>query len=150
MGAMKLTYETGTATLIQFMVLGLLNILNSLNSIITSCYHGKDCVTNAMVSFIFYILLVGWYAALWVIGYLAQEKRNKLLAQLLICAEGLVALLAVFNIKHHNDLLGLFTSIVDLGFTIWIITLAFRLMRSDGKRVVRHRRNRPRQRQKTI
>jgi uncharacterized membrane protein HdeD (DUF308 family) len=151
MVAMKLSYETGTATLIQFMVLGVLNIFNGLNSIVATCRSGHDCVTNALVSAILYILLVGWFAILWVLGYMAQERRSKLLAQMLIAAEGLVALVALFNVKHHNDLIGLVTSVVDLVLALWIITLAFRLMLSGGQRVVktgRSGRNRPRQRKR--
>lgn len=152
MVVMKLTYETGTATLIQFLVLGLLNLANGLNSIISTCHSGKDCVNNALVSAIFYMLAAGWFAALWVIGYLAQERRSKMLARLLIAAEALVALVAFFNAKHHSDFLSLFTSLVDLVLAVWIITIAFRLMRSGGGRVVSHGRsgrNRPRQRRKT-
>jgi uncharacterized membrane protein HdeD (DUF308 family) len=150
---MKLSYETGTATLIQFMVLGILNLVNGLNSIISSCHSGKDCATNAIVTPIYYILVTGWFASLWVLGYFAQERRSKWLARLLICAEGLVALVALFNAKHHNEFIGFFTSIVDLVLAVWVAFIAFRLMRAGPSRVVkggRSGRNRPRQRKKTL
>lgn len=147
---MRLKYQTGTGTLIQLIVLGLLNIATGLQSIITTCHHdGGSCVSNTLTSAIFYILTVGWFAILVVIGYGAQEKRSKRLAQLLICAEALTALVALFNIKlnlhYRNGFLSLFTSLADLILALWIITLAFRLMRAGHGRVVS--RQRPRHRQ---
>ena len=142
---MKLTYETGTATIMQFIVLGLLNIANGLDSIVTTCHHpGGDCVGNVFSSLIFYILLMGWFGGVAVLGYLAQERRSKRLAQLLIITEAMVSLIALFNIKlnlkYHNGFLGLGTSIIDVVLAIWIITLAYRLMRSGGKRIPARRR----------
>jgi purine-cytosine permease-like protein len=144
---MRLKYQTGTGTLIQLIVLGLLNIATGLQSIIATCHHDStNCISNTLTSAIFYILTVGWYAVLVVIGAGAQERRSRRLAQLLICAEALTALVALFNIKlgahYHNGFLSLITSFADLVLSIWIITLAWRLMRAGPARVV----NRPRQR----
>jgi len=141
---MKLTYQTGTATLIQLIVMGLLNIVNGIVSIITTCHHnGSACLSNTFSSIVFYILTVGWFALMVVLGFAAQEKRSKRLAQLLIMAEALVSLVALFNVKlslkYHNGFLGLLTSVVDLVLAIWIITLAYRLMKASGGRVVRQR-----------
>lgn len=141
---MRLTYETSTGTLIQLIVLSFLNIGNGANSIIANCRHHNDCVVNVLTSIIFYMLIVLWFGAVWVLGYMAQERRSRRLAQLLICAELLVAAIALFNAKHHTDVLGLFTSVVDLVLALWIITLAFRLMRAGNSRVVS--RQRPRRR----
>jgi hypothetical protein len=151
---MKLTYQTGVATLIQFIVLGLLNIANGLDSIITTCRHaGGDCVGNVFSSVVFYILAVSWFGIVWIIGYAAQERRSKRLAQLLIAAEGLISLVALFNVKldlkYHNGFLSLFTSLVDLAMAVWIITLAFRLMRAGTGRVVTKQRARTRRRKST-
>ncbi len=144
---MKLTYQTGTAVLIQFITLGLLNIANGLDSIITTCHHpGGDCVGNVFSSLIFYILTVGWFGVVVVLGYAAQEHRTKRLAQLLIAAEAAIGLVALFNIKlnlkYHNGILSLSTSLIDLFLAIWIITLAYRLMRAGGGRVVTGQRRR--------
>lgn len=146
---MRLKYQTGTGTLIQLIVLGLLNIATGLQSIIATCRHeGGSCISNLLTSAIFYILTVAWFAILVVIGYGAQEKRSRRLAQLLICAEGLTALVALFNIKlnltYHNGFLTLITSLADLILSLWVITLAWRLMRAGNARVVS--RQRPRQR----
>src|SRR3954468_2684940 len=131
---MRLRYETGTATIIQFITLTLLNIVNAVASIISTCRHdGADCSGNILSSVIFYILTVGWFAFVAALGYAAQEKRGKRMAQLLIAAEAAVAMVALFNIKlnlHYNSgLLSLITSTLDLALAIWIITLAYRLMK---------------------
>lgn len=147
---MNIKYETGVITFAQFIVMSLLGIPNALNSIITTCRHtGHDCVSNLIVSLIYFILLTAWFACLWLLGYAAQDRRSKRLAQLLIAAEGLVLLVSLFDVKHHNDALGFVTSLIDLVFAGWIILLAFRLMRSGGGRIVAKQRPRQRQRRKT-
>ena len=134
---MKLTYETGTATFIQFGVLSILNIATGLNSIISTCSTDKNsCVSNTLVSVVFYILVVGWFGFVSALGYMAQQKRSKRLAQLLICAELLISMVAFFNAHHHNDIFTLLTSIVDLFLAAWVIYLSFKLMRSRGGRIV--------------
>jgi len=150
---MKLTYETGTATLIQFIVLGILNILTGLDSIAQTCRHDSpNCLENVFTSFIFYLLIISWFGIVCVIGYAAEQKRSRRLAQLLILAEILIAFVAFFNIKlnlkYHNGLLSLFTSAADLILAIWIITLAYRLMKAGSGRVVTAK-VRPRKRRKT-
>ncbi len=145
---MKLTYETAIATFIQFIILSFLGIANGLNSVVTTCRHSSsDCVSNLIVSLIFFILTAVWFGAIWLLGFIAQDRRSKRLAQLLICAECLIALVALFNAKHHTDILSLFTSVIDLVLAIWVIILAYRLMRAGGGRVVSHQR--PRRRHKT-
>jgi hypothetical protein len=145
---MRLTYETGTATLIQFIVLGLLNIGTALQSIITTCTHsGSSCVGNLLSSVIYYILIVGWFAVILMLGFAAQQGRNKLLARLLICAELAVIVVAGYNIKldhlgFHNGILSLVTSCVDVILSIWVTSLSFRLIRSSGGRVVKRQRHR--------
>jgi uncharacterized membrane protein len=138
---MKLTYQTAVATLIQFILLSFLGIANGLNSVVSTCRHdGTDCVSNTLVSLIFFILTALWFGAVWLLAYTAQHRRSRRLAQLLIVAELLIALIALFNAKHNTDALSLATSLIDLALAIWIITLAFRLMRSKGKRITKRRR----------
>ncbi len=150
--SMRLKYETGILTFIQFVTLSLLGIVNGLNSIITTCVHqstSNDCVSNMLVSIIFFILTTIWFALIWVLGYQAQERRSRRLAQLLIAMEAFIALIAFFNAKHHSDLLSLFTSLLDLVLAVWIIVLAVRLMRAKGGRVVSRQRPRQRRRRPT-
>jgi purine-cytosine permease-like protein len=145
----KLTYQTAIATLIQFITLSFLGIANGINSVVSTCRHDTDCISNLIVSIIFFILTAAWFGVIWIIGAIAQERRSKKFAFILIGAEALIALVALFNARHHTDILGLVTSVTDLLLALWIITLAFRLMRSGGGRVVtgQHRR---RQRRHTI
>lgn len=104
-------------------------------------------MSNLLVSIIFFILVAVWFGLIWLLGWAAQDRRSKRLAQLLICAEVLIAMVAYFNAKNHPDLLSLITSIVDLVLAIWIIYLAIRLIRSGGGRVVARQRRRSRVRQ---
>lgn len=146
---MRFRYETGAITLIQFIVMSLLNIANGLNSIVTTCHNtGRDCISNLIVSLIFFIIITAWFAFIWILGYTAQERRSKRLAQVLIVAEIGIAMVAYFNARHHTDWLSLATSVIDLILAVWVIFLAFRLMRAKGGRVVarqtgRRRRRRP-------
>lgn len=131
---MKLKYHTGIATLIQFITLTFLGMANGLNSIISTCRHqSNDCAENIMLSIIFFIITAAWFGGIWILGYVAHDRRSKRLAQLLILAECGIGLIALFNAMHHTDLLGLVTSIVDLALVLWVILLAFQLIRGTGK-----------------
>lgn len=144
---MKLKYQTAIATLIQFITLSFLGIANGVNSVVTTCRHdGGDCISNLIVSIIFFILTAAWFGGLWILGAIAQERRSRRLAFLLMGAEGLVALIAYFNAKHYTDALGLATSLADLVLALWIITLAYRLMRAEGRRITSSGRKRQRRR----
>ncbi|HVI60769.1 MAG TPA: hypothetical protein VM535_01290, partial [Candidatus Saccharimonadales bacterium] len=102
--------------------------------------HGTDCISNLIVSLIFFILTTAWFGFIWILGYSAQERRSRRLAQVLIAAESLIALIAFFNARHHTDWLSLSTSVIDLVLAVWVIALAFRLMRAGGGRVVARQR----------
>jgi hypothetical protein len=144
---MKFKYETGVITLVQFILLSLLGIANGLNSIVTTCHaSGNDCISNMIVSLIYFILTTAWFAFIWILGYTVQDRRSRRLAQVLIAAEALIGLIALFNARHHTDVLGLATSVIDLVLAVWVITLAFRLMRAGGGRVVTKQRGRQRRR----
>lgn len=139
---MRLTYETGTGTLIQFIALGLLNIVTGLNSVITICTHNSSsCVSNMLASIFYYFLVIGWFAIILTLGITAQNSRSRRLAQLLILAELAVFCVAAFNIHldlaYHNGLIDVLTSLVDIFFSLWIISLAYRLIKTRGKRVIR-------------
>ena len=91
-------------------------------------------------------MVVLYFGFIWALGYIAQLKRSKRLAQLLIAAEAFIALIALFNVRHHNDFISLMTSLIDIALATWVILLAFRLMRSKGGRVVVRARVRPHRR----
>lgn len=142
---MKLTYQTAIATLIQFVTLTLLGIPNALVSIISTCHSdNSNCVSNMLVSLIFFLLTAAWFGFVWLLGYAAQERRSKRLAWLLIGAEALTAAVALFNTRHDTNFLTIITSLLDLLLAIWIMVLAFRLIRAKGGRVVVSQRQRQR------
>jgi hypothetical protein len=135
---MKIRYQTGIATLIQFVTMTFLNIATGLVSIVSGCHDGfSDCLVNSFTSMAFFMIITLWFGFIWIIGFMAQDRRSKTLAQILIIAEIMIALVALFNARHHVDKLGLFTSLVDAALAVWVIYLAFRLMQSDGGRVVK-------------
>lgn len=134
---MALRYETGIATLTQFIVMTLLNFANAISSSVTGCTNGgNDCVSNVILSLLFFLLITAWFGFLGMLGYAAQERRNPRLAQILLAAEGAVAMVSLFNARHFPDLLGLLTSLIDFGLAAWVAWLAFRLMRARGGRIV--------------
>jgi len=77
-----------------------------------------------------------------VVGYAAQDRRSRRIAQLLIGLEGLTGLVALFDAKHFPTVLGLITSLIDLCFAAWVILLAWRLMRAKGGRITAPARSR--------
>lgn len=142
---MRLSHETGIATLIQFIVLAFLNIGNTIYSSVTTCTHNSDqCAINVILSIVVYILQIIWFGLIAVLGYLAQTRRDKRNVRFLIIAEVIVFCWAGVNLKigisNHSDALSLFTSFFDLIFSVWVITLAYKLLKSRGGRVVRKRR----------
>lgn len=142
---MRIPQDTGIATFIQFIVLSLLNIANGANSIIVTCHKSSsDCTNNIVSSLVFFILVVMWFGFVWVLGYLTQERRSRKLAIVLIGAELMIAMVAYFNARHHNNLLELSTSVIDLILAAWVIYLAARLWKAGDRRIVqRQRRRRP-------
>jgi len=143
MEVVKLRYETGIATLIQFVTMTILNVGTGFVAIITGCRGGvSNCVVSAFTSVVFFMLIALWFGIVWGLGFMAQQRRSKHLAQLLICAEAMIALVALFNAKHHTDPLGLVTSLVDFALAIWVMYLAFRLIRANGARIVSNSRQR--------
>jgi hypothetical protein len=135
---MRLRYQTAIATIIQFVSITILNIATGLNSVITTCSNkntSSDCTSNLLVSLIFFLLTAGWFAAIWALGFASQSKRSRQLARLLIIVELGVALVALFNIKHHTDILSLITSIIDLSLSVWVMYLAYNLSKAKGGRL---------------
>jgi hypothetical protein len=142
---MRLTYETGIATIIQFIILSLCNIANTIYSIVSTCTHsGGDCVSNTLSSVVFYILIIFWYGFIALLGFQAQSKRSKRSCRILILAELSCFLVAGYNIKlgitNHTSALSSFTSFADLVLAAWVVTLAYRLSKAGGGRVVTGRR----------
>lgn len=151
---MKLTYQTGIAALIQFIVLSFLTLGSQIFSIIDTCTKGGECISNLITSVILYILVAIVFGTIWLIGVAAQTRRSKRWAQLLICIEGLIALISLFsvklNLRGHGNLAGLIMSLAIFAVAVWIISLAYRLTRFEGQRIRSSRSGRRRQRRHTI
>lgn len=142
---MKLTYQTGIAALIHLGVITLFNILNGVSSSVQQCTDsGRDCIGNIITSMLYFMVITIWFAALWILAAAAQDRRSRKMAFVLICAEGMVILVSLFNARHHNDILGLITSLVDAALATWVALLALRLFIAGGGRVTSSGRGRRR------
>ncbi len=142
---MHLTHETSRATLIQLMIIGLMNIINTIASIVSHCTHSNgQCAINMLTSTVLYIGIIVSLIIIAAFGYLAQSKRTKNSVRILIVAELIVFFISAVNIKFgmasHVGGLSLFTNFFALVLSVWVITLAFRLKRAGGGRVVNRRR----------
>ena len=148
---MRLTYQTGIAALIHLFVITLFNIANGVFSSVQQCTNGSsDCIGNIITSMLYFMLLTMWFSTLWILAAAAQTMRSRKLAFLLIGAELLVIAVSLFNAQHHNNLLGLATSLTDALLAAWVALLACRLFWAKGGRVTGSRRSRQRRLAKDI
>lgn len=143
---MRLRYETGTAAFIQFIVVMLFAFVGLVVSIVEQCHDADfaDCAQGSVISFVYLLLLAGWFGFLSVLGYAAQDQRSHKLAWLLMAGEFAVLAVAMFNARHFPNILGLITSLTDAALAAWVIVLAFRLSRAKGGRITTS--SRPRRR----
>jgi hypothetical protein len=133
----KLRYETGTATLVQFLIIMLLGFIGGIVGVVQQC-HGSDiasCVQGSVVTLAYVLILAGWFGFIAMLGYAAQDQRSHRLAKVLMATELLVLLIALFNAKHYPNILGLITSLTDAALAAWVILLAFRLNQAKGGRI---------------
>ena len=138
---MRLRYETGVATLIQFIATTLLTIISGIASVISGCtgQNNGDCASNTFVSLLFIILTVISLGVLCGLGYVAQERRSIRLAQLLIAAEGFAALIYLFDTRQSPDIVDRAANFLSFLVAAWVIFIAWQLMRSRGGRIVKRR-----------
>ena len=139
----KLKYETGVAATVQFITLTILNFISGVDSSIRQCSSGNGgCVSNVVMAVLYFLVVTIWFGALWLAGYAAQDRRNKRICQLLIMAEGLVALIGLFEFtRSTTSLLGKVVALVELLSAIWVSWLAFKIMRAKGGRIRSRRRS---------
>lgn len=145
---MTLRYQTATATFIQLAVMTLLVIVGGIMDVAKNCENSSECVTNSFLWIIIAFLMAGWYAALFAIGYFAQENRSYKLARLLIAGELFTAFIALMLVKNPSSFYSGLAAIIALIFAVWIIILAWRLYKARGSRIstTRGGSNRPRRR----
>ncbi|HET9173976.1 MAG TPA: hypothetical protein VFN56_01700 [Candidatus Saccharimonadales bacterium] len=140
---MTLRYQTGVAALIQFIAMTVLNFINGIVSSVQGCTNGDGCLGSVTINLMFFILITFWFAILAVLGYAAQDRRSKGITQLLLAAEILVVLIALFDTRHWPNIFGLISSLIDAGLALWVAILAFRLLRAKGSRITttKHKHN---------
>ncbi len=136
---MKLRYQTGVASLIQFIILSILGVPHALISIISTCQSDhSNCISNLIVSLIFFILTIIWFGFIWFLGFFAQEKRNiKLIIILIGCEFSNIVVAMYINFPGDPNILDKGISAIDTILSLWVIFLAYRLFRAKGGRVVK-------------
>jgi len=143
---MRVRYETGVATLIQFAAGTILAILSGGASVISDCLHqpGVDCATNTFVTLLLIILTAGALAVLAILGYTVQARRSPKLAYILMMIEAGAALIYLFDAKQSQSLVDRATNFLSFLLAAWVIWVAWQLARAKGGRIVkpqpRHRR----------
>lgn len=125
--------------MIQFIVMVVLNFIdNAVIGSIGTCHDATstyDCVSGIGINVLYVIILAGWFAFVWILAYAAQDRRDRRLAAILMGAELMILAIALFNAKHYPNIAGLITSVADAAFAIWVMILAFRIVRSKGGRI---------------
>ena len=134
---MRLRYETGIGTLVQFIATTAMSFLSTLVSIIGGV--DANCVSNSLVSLILLIIIIFALGFLLVLGYAAQERRSSRLAKLLIASEILAAIIYLYDTQHALNVLERLTNLASCLLAIWVIILAWRLSRAKGGRIVKVR-----------
>ena len=143
---MRVRYETGVATLVQFAIGTILAILSGGASAIGGCIHqsGVDCATNTFVTLLLIILTAAILAALAIFGYTVQARRSPKLAYILIAVEVGAAVIYLFDAKQSPALIDRATNFLSFLVAAGVIWIAWQLARAKGGRIVkpqpRHRR----------
>ncbi len=138
----RLTYQTGIAATIQFIVMTILNLIAAFSKSIHQCtVNAGTCAGNVVLYVLYFIFLTVGFGVVWAIGFAAQDRRSRRLAQLLILIELGVLMVSLFDFQHANpSLFSQASNIIGALLAVWVMWLAFRLTRSKGGRVVsRHR-----------
>ena len=139
MPRLSLSYQTASISLFQFLTVLLLGIPDTIINIVSTCHSdSSNCVSNMVVSLIFYLLTAGWFAIIMVLGHLAQIKRSRQFAVLLMGFEAITFVVAGYiDFPHDSNVLSKLTSALDAFLSLVVIYLAIRLFLSGGRRIVR-------------
>ena len=136
---MRYKYQTGFGTLIQFIVVVILSLIDTFVGIISTCHsNSSDCVSNAIPTLIIFILTALWFAFLAMLGFFVQHKRDRKLTLLLMMTEGITLLVAgYFNLPRASGINNKLTSLADAVLSIWIIFMTINIFLYKKKRIVR-------------
>jgi O-antigen/teichoic acid export membrane protein len=135
----EIRYQTATATFIQFITLTILGFPNAIVSIVSTCHSdSSNCVSNSIVSLVFFLLTAAWFAFILFVGYTAQKRRSRRLAFILVGCETVNLFVAgIINFPRETNYLSKSTSLVDALLSILVLYLATRLFFAGNKRVVK-------------
>ena len=139
---MKISYQTGLASLIQFIIVSVLGVPYALISIISTCSSDHtNCISNLVVSLIYFILTVIWFGIIAGLGFYAQEKRKRFPVLILIGCEFInLGIFGFIDFPGSLNIIDKIISLVTSLVSVWVIYIAIRLFLSGGGRVVkRHR-----------
>jgi hypothetical protein len=136
---MKLTYQTSIATMIQFIILTILGVPSAIVSIVSTCRADSgNCVSNSIVSVVFFLLTALWFGFIFFLGYNAEHRRSRRFAVLLIGCEFLTLMAdGYINLPRDSNYLTKGISLLDCVLCIWIIYLAIHLVLAGNKRIVK-------------
>jgi predicted permease len=135
----NLTNQTAAASLLQFFTMVILGVPNTIVNIVTTCNSSQNsCVSNTIVTLIFYLLTAGWFGIIMLVGFIAQRKRSRQFAVLLGGLEFITLGVAGYiDYPHDTNVLAKATSLIDAVLSIVVIYLALRLFYSGGRRIVK-------------
>ncbi len=126
-------------TLVQFITISILGVPHAFISIISTCQSDhSNCISNMVVSLIFFILTVIWFGFIAIIGFSTQEKRSWKIALFLIgCEFANIGVALTINLPGETNIFDKFISIVDAILSILVIYLASKVIFAKGGRIVK-------------
>src|SRR5665213_3512971 len=135
----RLTQQTAVISMVQFITIMILGVPNTLVNIIATCHSdSSNCVSNMIVTIIFYLMTAGWFGIIMILGYTAQKKRSRQFAIILIGFELITLVVAWYiDFPHDTNWLAKATSLIDGLLSVWVIYLAMRLVIAGNKRIVK-------------
>lgn len=135
---MKLRYNTGQATIVQFIVVMLFGFITNAISLIQAAGREESgsFATNLLLSVVILIFQAVWLGFVCVVGFAAQDKRNRSVALLLIALEAASFTVALFNLSHPGNPVAFIASLTHMIIAAYVAWLAFEIYRARGKRIV--------------
>ncbi|HEY1644913.1 MAG TPA: hypothetical protein VGF75_00830 [Candidatus Saccharimonadales bacterium] len=135
----RLTYQTAAVSLAQFIVINILGVPNTIINIISTCHNdNSNCVSNMIVSLVFYIMTAVWFLIVVLVAYASQKKRSRQFAVILGGLEFITLIVSGYiDFPHDSNVLSKLTSLIDALLSVWIIYLALRLFISGNRRMVK-------------
>lgn len=132
---MKLQYQTGTATFIQLAVMTLLITIGGVRDVAKNCDTSTECVANSFIWLVIAFFIAGWFAALFALGWFAQDKRSYKFARILITAELFTAFISFMLLRNPSSTYSTVGAAISLALALWVCLLGWRIYRIRDQRV---------------